>query len=209
MNRLGEARNTPWKAWNELSRVLAYPWVRLIFAIKGVRWGRAWKIYGTPIIMRHAKSQMLLGSHLELRSSRYSNPLSPNHPVVLATWREGARLVVGDGFAMSGGSICAAQSIIIGNNVAIGANSAVIDTDFHPLRPADRQEQPNDGRIAPVVIEADVFIGANCLILKGVRIGQGAVIGAGSVVVSDVPPHCVAAGNPAIVVRSLAPTGSV
>ena len=59
------------------------------------------------------------------------------------------------------------------------------------------------GRHAPVVIEQDVFIGMNSLILKNVRIGNGSVIGAGSVVVSDIPPGVIAAGNPAQVIRSI------
>lgn len=53
--------------------------------------------------------------------------------------------------------------------------------------------------IRPIVIEDDVWIGRRAIIMGGVTIGKGAVIGAGSVVTKDVPPYCVAAGNPAIV----------
>jgi acetyltransferase-like isoleucine patch superfamily enzyme len=59
--------------------------------------------------------------------------------------------------------------------------------------------------MAPVRIERNVWIGAAAIILKGVRIGENSAIGAGSVVVRDVPPKCVAAGNPARVVKRLAP----
>ena len=54
----------------------------------------------------------------------------------------------------------------------------------------------------PVVIEDEAWIGAQVTILAGVRIGRGAVIGAGSVVTSDVPPATIVAGNPARVVRT-------
>ncbi|MDA8876461.1 hypothetical protein N9H94_03425 [Akkermansiaceae bacterium] len=56
---------------------------------------------------------------------------------------------------------------------------------------------------APITIGRKAFIGARSIILKGVTIGEGSVIGAGSVVVSDIPPHVIAAGNPARVIKNL------
>ncbi len=109
-------------------------------------------------------------------------------------------LKIGAGFAMSGGVICAAKSITIGDRVTVGANTTIVDTDFHPLNPQIRNVRPQGAKTAPVIIEADVFIGMNCLILKGVTIGSGSVIGAGSVVTRDVPAGVIAAGNPARVV---------
>jgi len=86
--------------------------------------------------------------------------------------------------------------------VTIGANTTIIDTDFHPLDPNARRLRPNDGLTAPIVIENDVFIGMNCLILKGVTIGADSVVGAGSVVTRNVPANSVVVGNPAQVVRT-------
>jgi acetyltransferase-like isoleucine patch superfamily enzyme len=83
----------------------------------------------------------------------------------------------------------------------VGANSVIVDTDFHPISPEDRILNPNEGKTADVIIEDDVFIGMNCLILKGVTIGRGSLIGAGSVVIKDVPPGMIVAGNPAEPVR--------
>lgn len=199
------AFDTPWKIWTGLGRWLAYPRIRLLFAWNGIPWGRGWRIYGTPIIQRHRRSRMTFGPGLQLRSWLYSNPLAPNHPVVLATWQEGAILEVGANLAMTGGAICAAQEVIIGDNVAIGANVTIVDADFHPLDANTRRSLPSGGETAPVTIRDDVFIGMNSLILKGVTIGQGSVVGAGSVVVKDVPAGVVVAGNPARVVRELQP----
>jgi acetyltransferase-like isoleucine patch superfamily enzyme len=104
---------------------------------------------------------------------------------------------------MTGGVLCAAERIVIGNHVSVGANSTIIDTDFHPLSASERHIDPAQGKTAAVNIEDDVFIGMNCLILKGVTIGQGSVVGAGSVVTRDVPPCTIVAGNPASFVREV------
>jgi acetyltransferase-like isoleucine patch superfamily enzyme len=200
-----DAWNTPWKIWNELWRWIAYPRVRLVLAFHGILWQPSWRFYGTPIVQRHRYSHMTFGPGLQLRSSVRSNPLGPSHPVILATWQAESRLEVGSNFAMTGGALAAAESISIGDNVALGADTTVVDTDFHPLDPALRRIQSNAGKTSPVVIEDDVFVGMHCLILKGVRIGRGSVVGAGSVVTCDVPPGVVVAGNPAQVVRDLAP----
>ncbi len=73
---------------------------------------------------------------------------------------------------MSGGAICAVQRITI-NNVIIGANSTIVDSDFHPSSQDLRESQPNEGPSAPTTIEDDVFIGVNCYILRGVTVGTG------------------------------------
>ncbi|HAV78803.1 MAG TPA: hypothetical protein DCX53_15745, partial [Anaerolineae bacterium] len=63
-----------------------------------------------------------------------------------------------------------------------------------------RRMDLESSKSAPVTIEDDVFIGMNCLILKGVIIGRGSVVGGGSVVTKDVPANVVVAGNPARVI---------
>jgi acetyltransferase-like isoleucine patch superfamily enzyme len=197
------AFDTPWKIRTEIWRWMAYPSVRLLFACSGIHWGCDWRFYGVPIIQKHRRSWMSFGPGLRLRSSVRSNPVGPNHPVVLCTWEEGARLEAGADFFMTGGTLCAAERIIIGNHVSVGANTIIVDTDFHPLDPDLRRLSPAEAKSAPVVIEDNAFIGMNCLVLKGVTIGQDSVVGAGSVVTRDVPPRTIVAGNPAKVVREL------
>jgi len=197
------ARQTPWKVFNELSRLWLLPRARLYFALVGVAWGRGWRLYGLPIIQKYHPSVLTIGDGAELRSTPRSNPLAPAHPVILSTRRANARLIIGAQFGITGGTICADDSITIGDRVIVGANTTITDTDFHPLDPIQRQKNPLAGATCPVVIGDDVFIGMNCLILKGVTIGASSVIGAGSVVVHDVPPGVIAAGNPARVIRPL------
>jgi acetyltransferase-like isoleucine patch superfamily enzyme len=197
------AVDTPWRVRLELRRLLSWPVTRILFALAGVPWGRGWKFYGVPILQKHRRSTMIIGDHLELRSIPHSNALGPFHPVILSTRRPGARLVIGRGFGMTGGTICAEENITIGDQVWVGGNCTITDTDFHPLKPEDRLARPLDGATAPVVIEAGVFVGMQSLILKGVTIGSHSVIGAGSVVTRSIPPGVIAAGNPARVIRPL------
>ena len=113
----------------------------------------------------------------------------------------GAHVTIGDHFyANFNLTLVDDGEIRIGNNVQIGPN-VTIATAAHPLSPSLRARglQYN----LPVVIEDDVWIGAGAILLPGVKIGRGSVIGAGSVVTKDIPPMCVAAGDPARLLRYL------
>jgi acetyltransferase-like isoleucine patch superfamily enzyme len=193
----------PWRVATEVHRFLALPWIRLGFLFHGVPWGRGWRILGMPMIQRHRGSRIRIGKQVILRSWQSSNPLAPFHPVVLATWSKNAQITIGDNCGITGGSIVAAGQVEIGNSVLIGANVIIADTDFHPLSATERQQTGHGGAVQPIVIEDNVFIGTNAMVLKGVRIGTGSVIGAGSVVSSDIPPNVIAAGNPARPLRTL------
>jgi acetyltransferase-like isoleucine patch superfamily enzyme len=102
-----------------------------------------------------------------------------------------------------------ADRIEIGNFVSIGAMTYIADTEGHshynPQRPIwEVLASPDD--IAPVILEDGVQISKRCMILKGVRIGARSVIGAGSVVRSDIPPDSIVMGNPARVVKRMVAT---
>lgn len=191
----------PWVVRNELRRIAVLPAIRVRWRASGLAWGRRWRIYGMPIVQRCRGSRIALGDGLELRSWPASNPLAPVHPVVLATRTAGALIEVGRDVGMTGATLVAAERISIGDRVLVGANATIVDTDFHPLDPDLRRRQILAGAHAPVTIEDDVFIGMHSIILKGVRLGAGCVVGAGSVVSRAVPPGAVVAGNPAQVVR--------
>jgi hypothetical protein len=74
---------TPWRAINELRRIAALPYIWLMFRLHGIGWGQGWRIYGMPIIQRWGGSQIVIGENVSLRSWYSTNPLAPNHPVVL------------------------------------------------------------------------------------------------------------------------------
>jgi acetyltransferase-like isoleucine patch superfamily enzyme len=200
---LQQALQTRWKAWNELERLAYVPLAWLMWRTTGVSIGAGWACYGLPIVQRHTHSALIIGTNAHFRSTVRSNPLGANHPCVLSTRKAGAELRIGDHFGMTGGAIVCETRVSIGDRVTMGANSTITDTDFHPLDPDHRRDHPTDGASKPVTIEDDVFIGMSALILKGVTLGQGCVVGGGSVVSRDVPPRAVVAGNPARVVRML------
>ena len=145
-----EALNTPWKISNELIRRAIYPYLRLLLYYHQINWGKNWRLSGVPIIQKHRKSTMVFGEGLGLRSLTRSNPLGPNHPVILCTWSANSLLKIGINFAMTGGALCAAEKIVIGNDVNIGANTTIIDTDFHPLDPELRRLTPQAAETSPV-----------------------------------------------------------
>ena len=202
-DRLRDALAMPWRLTNEARRRLAYPYIRAAFATHGVAWGDGWRIFGMPILQRHRGSTIALGDGLGMRSWPRSNPLAPRQPVVLSTRTAEARITVGADCGFTGAVLVAAERISLGDRVLVGANVSIVDTDFHPLTPEDRECDLNAGACAPIMIHDDVFVGMDSLILKGVEIGEGSVVGAGSVVSRDVPPRTVVAGNPARPVRTL------
>lgn len=198
---LRQASAMPWKAGNEVRRFLILPLAHL--ALRGVEIGAGWRCYGLPIIQRHRSSQIRIGKRMNLRSFVRSNPLAPNHPVIISTRLPGAVMLIGDDFGMTGGSLVCDERITIGDRVWVGANTVITDTDFHPLDPQRRRVAPLDAKTGAISIADDVFIGMNALILKGVTIGAGAVVGAGSVVRRDVPTRAIVAGNPAQIIGEL------
>jgi acetyltransferase-like isoleucine patch superfamily enzyme len=158
-----------------------------------------------PIITLANESIIEIRENAVICSDSEKTALGVNHPVVLRTLAPGAIIVIGKNTGISGGTICAATRVEIGNECLIGANVTIADTDFHPLNPQGRRHSNNPREIgtASIVIEDNVFIGTNVVILKGVRVGKNSVIGAGSVVTKDVPENAIVAGNPARLLRVL------
>jgi acetyltransferase-like isoleucine patch superfamily enzyme len=119
-------------------------------------------------------------------------------PVELVTYTLG-RIEIGNHTFINYGSSIAARALVqIGSYCHLGHYTFVMDNDQHDV--VSHTELP---RSDPVIIEDHVWIGSKAVILPGVRIGSRAVIGAGSIVTKDIPPRCVAAGNPARVLRYL------
>ncbi|MEX0721745.1 MAG: acyltransferase [Balneolaceae bacterium] len=86
--------------------------------------------------------------------------------------------------------IISEEKVSIGENCRISWDVIIMDSDLHPLNSSKVVHQP-------VKIENNVWIGCRCIILKGVTIGKGAVVAAGSVVTKSIPPYTIFGGSPA------------
>lgn len=176
---------------------------RLRLLLYGVKYGRNCVIHGKMYIKLFPSAIVSIGDDFYFSSGWNVNALCTNkRGAFYAT--DNAEIKVGNNVGMSSPVLWTHNAITIGDNVKIGANSILIDTDSHSLDYRMRRSPMTDGgKSAPIVVEDDVLIGANCIILKGVRIGARSVVGAGSVVTKDVPPDTIVAGNPAKVVRHI------
>ncbi len=125
------------------------------------------------------------------------------------TLKKNSKISIGDNTIISGAIFLVNKEIKIGKNVVLSYYVTIIDSDFHSTDPIIRKKETfefapptNHDYFSPdikneaVIIEDDVWIGAHALILKGVRVGKGARIAAGSVVTKDVPANAYVEGNP-------------
>lgn len=179
-------------------------WFKIFLRINKVRFGTGLQLNGIPMIYSKSGDKLSIGDNVTINSSFLSNLLGLYQRTIIVTRTSDAEVKIGNHVGISGATIYARRSIIIGDYTLIGANTKIIDNDFHPVDPVVRRDTPNEQMgIQSIVIGENVFIGCNCLILKGSKIGNNAVIGAGSVVSGEIPANCVAAGNPARVIKKL------
>lgn len=191
------ARDEPWKARRELARLMTQPLVVAALRLRGVQVGRGGAFYGHPLVRRFRGSQISLGDRVELRSWRDANPLGLATPVMLWTLAAEATITIGDDAGLSGAVLVAARGVSLGPACLVGAGVLIIDTDFHPLEPAQRRYRRQHIRSRPVRVGANVFIGARAILLKGTTIGPDSVVAAGSVVSGAFPAGALIGGNPA------------
>lgn len=158
--------------------------------------------FGFPYIHKSINAKIYIGENFKMNNGvKYSD--SGLNGKCRIEVRDTAILTIGNNVGMSDTTITCHEKIIIGNNVLIGVGAQVRDTDNHSQNPQDRLIGLDwkNKKNAPIVIKDNVFIGANCFIMKGVTIGENAIIGACSVITKNVPDEEIWAGNPAKMVR--------
>lgn len=145
----------------------------------------------------------LFGAPIELGD--YATVIAtPDSRVRLSVWSAGrgrGRIAIGDYCLLCPGiRVSSAASIRIGDSCMLASRVYITDADWHGL-----YDRISLGNSDPVVIGSNVWLGDSAIVCKGVSIGDNSVVGAGAVVVHDIPPNTVAAGNPARMIRSLDP----
>ncbi|WP_160725765.1 acyltransferase [Bacillus sp. USDA818B3_A] len=152
------------------------------------------KIYGQINIRG---KNIKFGKGIRIHSSKKSNVIGGDTQTVFKTISKG-QILIGDNCGISNSTFISQSMIKIDNNVMIGGSCKFYDTDFHSIDYQSRMAVPDVTVVSkPIHIEEGVFIGAHSIILKGVTIGKYSVIGAGSVVASNIPEGEIWAGNPA------------
>lgn len=167
-----------------------------ILRINRVKFARNIRFLGLTKISCISPSSIVIGEGCTFLSLPTSNLIGINRPCIISTHKSSSKITIGKNVGFSGTVIGCFDSIIIGDNVLCGANTLITDGDWH-------ETDTRSGKPSAVVIEDGVWLGTGVTILKGVRIGANSLIGAGSVVLCDIPPNVVAAGIPCKVIKSL------
>jgi acetyltransferase-like isoleucine patch superfamily enzyme len=171
----------------------------------GAAVGRGLKVRGPIRLHCHRTAAIRIGVDCRIQSGFAGNPVGGSSR--MAIWvGPGGRLTLGDRVGLSNSTIVCLSSVTIEDDVFLGGDSKIYDTDFHSLDAEERSLPGNPGaRTAPVTIHRHAFVGGHAILLKGSVIGAAAVVGAGSVVRASVPEGELWAGNPARFVRAVRP----
>lgn len=178
---------------------------RILFKWNGIKYGRNLICNGIMLIDIEKDASVRIGNDCFFNSGKGINPLSGNRRGDMYV-RSGAYLKIGDNCGFSSPIFFIHKGLTIGNHVNVGANVTFLDSDCHSLYYKDRRcikEDERNKKDREIIIEDDVLIGMNSQILKGVHIGARSIIGAGSVVTKDIPSDCIAAGNPAEIIKNI------
>ena len=170
--------------------------VKFSLFLKGIKHGENCQFYGLPIFLKSGDSAIVIGKNCSFRSLASSNLIGVNRRCIFSLHSKKSELIIGDNCGFSGTVIGCFTKIVLGNNVRCGANTLITDSDWH-------LDDPRSNAPKPVFIDDNVWLGEGVKVLKGVKIGKNTLIGAGSVVVKDIPPNVIAAGNPCKVIKSI------
>ena len=147
-------------------------------------------IHGFPRIKIAPGGRIILDDHCTINAACWANPLNDGRRTVLHAG-PGATIHLRPRSGISSSRLIAFSGITLGEDSLVGAGSLLCDSDMHAL-PLPNTSPP---RSSPIEIGQHAFIGAHCILLKGVHIGHHAVIGAGTTVTQNIPNHATATGQ--------------
>ncbi len=146
--------------------------------------------FSIDILERDGDPRLSFGKNSLIRNEFRRNYFKMQHD---------GKIKIGDNVYINGAFIYSFKEVEIEDNVMIGWGTEIIDTDAHPI------DKKHKVRSEKITIKKNAWISTKSTVLKGVTIGEGAVVGAGSVVVDDVKPHSLYAGNPARFIKKIGP----
>lgn len=188
-------------------RYISIHYKRLKLSLWNVQYGKNVIIIGPLRLRMTKKASIRIGNDFTAISGFCSTIDSGQKNILSAVGR--ANIIIHNHVGITSTSIYSQNRVEIGCHILIGANTIIMDTNFHSLdcsiRGTSKEGYQYEGTVnsAPVKIGNHVFIGTRCIINKGVTIGDGAIIAAGSVVVKNIPAWEVWGGNPAKFIKSL------
>lgn len=194
-----------YKTYRIVNGFFSCKWNRLKFACCKVKYGKQMRVKGFVDLRVTHDSIFEIGDNFTLYSGSQYNPINKTIKSAIVTESK-SNLYIGNNVGMSSICIWVHNKVIIGNNVKIGADCIIIDSDCHSLDYRYRRtivEDSDHSKSLPVIIGNDVLIGARCIILKGSKIGNRSIIGAGSVVSGQIPEDEIWAGNPARFIKRI------
>ena len=164
--------------------------------------GRKTRFNKTPIIKIHNTAKIIIGNRVLINSDNSNYHINMHSPSKLISDRPGAKIIIGDDTRIHGTCLHAYKLISIGKKCLIAANCQIFDGNGHNTSFENVENRINTiGGAKEIIIEDCVWIGANSIILPGVKIGRGAIVSAGSIVCNDVPAMTIVRGNPAKVIK--------
>lgn len=176
---------------------------RYYLKLWGVQVGKHLTMSSFPYCRTIGSGKIIIGNNVMIKNKLKENPAGVFHRCVLLA-DSGATLSIADNVGISGSIIYATKSVTIGDGCMLGANCQIFTSDFHPLNAKDRRERNREATVSgPVILEKDVWVGANAVILRNITIGRGSVVAVGSIVTKDVPAGVIVAGNPARVISAV------
>ncbi|RZL69656.1 MAG: acyltransferase [Pedobacter sp.] len=175
------------------------------FKLNGVHFSNDFISRGIPLVNVNLKGCFSIGKGFVINNGINYNMIGRQQQCFFIVGPN-AVLNIANNVGLSGVAIICYKKIEIEDNVKIGGNTVIYDSDFHSLNPEERNSQPENLSnviVKSVKIKKGAFIGAHCTILKGVTVGENSIVGAGSVVSRSIPNGEIWAGNPAKFIKNI------
>lgn len=187
----------------KIPRVWGILWLKFFkMAYPGFSIGKRPRVYGAFSIHLMNGGRVEIGDDFHLVSEPRRAATTLFGRAQLTAFPD-ATIKLGNHVGLNGTAITAKKRVEIGDHTMIAQNVIIVDTDFHSKSPENRWGNVTTDLDKEVIIGKNVWIGMNSIILKGSRIGDNSILGAGSVLAGEIPANCIAAGNPARVIKDL------